>query len=75
MFAIYGTVCVHCGHPGAGEADHITPVVHDPGQPIDPHAMRPAHGSNAPCPTCLRKCNQERGTRTDYVQYRPAIDW
>lgn len=75
MFATYGTTCIWCGHAAAGEADHITPVSVDPSQPIDPHAMRPSHGSNYPCPTCGRKCNQERGTRPDFQMYRPAVDF
>lgn len=69
MFAIYGTICHLCGHDGAGEADHLDPISLRPGQPVDPHAMRPSHGSNAPCPVCVgadgqpRKCNQERGIK------------
>ncbi|GAA5048248.1 hypothetical protein HNP84_000216 [Thermocatellispora tengchongensis] len=61
MFQLYGDTCHICLHPGAGEADHLVPVSIDGAQPIDPHAMRPAHGANAPCPTCGRKCNTERG--------------
>lgn len=75
MFAIYGHTCHLCGHGGAGEADHLTPVSVDADQPIDPHAMRPAHGANAPCPTCGRKCNTERGNRDASTFYRPALDW
>lgn len=74
MRAIYGTVCIHCGHPGAGEADHLIPVSVDPHQPIDPHGMRPSHGSNYPCQTCGRRCNQERGTKPMGVAYVPIID-
>lgn len=75
MFALYGTVCHLCGHDGATEADHLTPVSVDPGQPVDPHAMRPAHGSSAPCPTCGRACNQARGTRETGAWFAPAVDW
>jgi hypothetical protein len=75
MFAMYGTVCIHCGHDGAGEADHLTPISVDPTQPIDPHLMRPSHGSNYPCPTCRRCCNQERGTKAVDSMFRPALDW
>lgn len=75
MFAIYGTICHLCGHGGAGEADHLVPISADADQPIDPHAMRPAHGANAPCPTCGRKCNTERGARSVQTFYRPALDW
>jgi hypothetical protein len=69
MFAMYGTICHLCGHDGAGEADHLDPISLTPGQRIDPQRMRPAHGSNAPCPVCVgadgkpRACNQERGTK------------
>ncbi|MCX4752904.1 hypothetical protein [Kitasatospora purpeofusca] len=61
MFAIYGDHCHLCGHPGAGDADHLRPVSVDSDQPVDPHLMRPAHGALSPCPTCGRHCNQERG--------------
>jgi 5-methylcytosine-specific restriction endonuclease McrA len=75
MFATRGTVCVHCGHDGAGEADYIVPLSVDPEQPIDPDGLQPAHGANYPCPTCGRKCNTERGGRLDYQQHRPTLDW
>ncbi len=75
MFAIYGRVCVHCGHDGAGEADHLIPISVDSGQPIDPHGMRPSHGSNYPCPTCRRRCNQERGARPIASTYVPVLNW
>jgi hypothetical protein len=67
MFEIYGDTCHLCGHGQAGEADHLEPISIDGDQPIDPHAMRPSHGANAPCPVCVgnsgrpRACNQERG--------------
>lgn len=63
MFQIYGHVCHLCGHEGAGEADHLIPISIDADQPVDPNAMRPAHGSNSPCDTCGRKCNQSRGNK------------
>lgn len=69
MFAMYGTVCHICGHEGAGEADHLEALADNPHQPISPHAMRPSHGTSAPCPVCKtadgkpRQCNQERGAR------------
>lgn len=75
MFAIYGHTCHLCGHGGAGEADHLVPISLDADQPIDPHAMRPAHGANAPCRVCRRKCNTERGSRSVQTFYRPALDW
>lgn len=81
MFAIYGHVCWICGHGGAGEADHLIAIAIDSDQPIDPHAMRPSHGSNYPCPVCKgragkpRCCNQERGTKPVTSMFRPALDW
>jgi hypothetical protein len=75
MFATYGTVCHICGHDGAGEADHLIPVSLDAEQPLDPHAMRPAHGANSPCPTCGRKCNTERGNKAIPTTVRTSQDW
>ncbi len=77
MFAIYGTVCHLCGHEGAGDADHLSPVSLDPGQPVDPHLMRPAHGATSPCATCGRKCNSERGARpiTSVVTVKTSQRW
>lgn len=80
MHAIYGYTCHLCGHHGAGEADHLIPLDTWPDQPIDPHAMRPCHGSNYPCPVCRgrggkgRACNQERGTQTTFA-FTPALEW
>jgi hypothetical protein len=74
MFEMYGTLCWICGHGGATDADHLVPISVDSEQPVDPHGMRPAHGVNG-CPTCGRKCNQERGTRAVASMYRPALDW
>lgn len=81
MFAMFGHVCHICGHGGAGEADHLVPISVDSAQPIDPAAMRPSHGSNAPCRVCAgrggrgRACNQERGVRPLESMFRPAFDW
>lgn len=56
--------CHVCGHPGAGEADHFPfgrQELRAMGMdPDNPDHSRAAHGSNYPCPTCGRKCNQER---------------
>jgi hypothetical protein len=75
MFAIYGEVCHLCGHPDAGEADHLVPVSEWPDQQPDPHLMRPAHGTSGPCPTCGRKCNRERGTSAVEEFHTPRIEW
>ncbi len=80
MFAIYGDLCHICGHDGAHTADHLTPVSTEPDQPVDPHDMRPAHGTRGaappnPCPTCGRLCNQERGTKPLSALFKPALEW
>lgn len=75
MFAIFGDVCHICLHHGATEADHLTPISLDEHQPIDPYRMRPAHGTSAPCPTCGRKCNQERGNRPVPAPLRTSRAW
>lgn len=76
MFTLYGTKCHLCGHEGAGDAGHDTALAHDPGQPLDPTAMRPVHGALSPCPTCGRHCNQEQGTRPfAAAQLHTSEDW
>ncbi|MGI5232873.1 hypothetical protein [Actinoallomurus sp. CA-142502] len=60
------TVCVLCGHEGAGDVDHDPPltVIRALGlDPCDPALLRPAHGSLSRCPTCGRCCNQIKGSR------------
>jgi hypothetical protein len=74
MFELYGDTCIHCGHPGSTDADHLIPISVDSEQPVDPHGMRPAHGVRG-CPVCQRKCNQERGTRPVSSMFRPTLDW
>lgn len=75
MFAIYGRTCHLCGHGGALEADHLTPLALDPDQPPDPHAMRPAHGVNGRCTTCGRACNQERSAGPITKLLKTSEDW
>lgn len=75
MFAIYGRTCIHCGHGDSNDADHVIPLFVWPDQPIDPHGMRPAHGSKDPCPTCGRSCNQERGIKPLGTAYEPVLSW
>jgi hypothetical protein len=77
MFAAFGTRCWHCGHEGAGEADHVVPLKVDPGQPVDYRGLRPSHGSNYPCPEpeCQLgpHCNQRRGVQREL--FRPRMEW
>jgi len=75
MLAAQGDVCWLCGHPGGFEADHIVPISLAPDQPIDPDLLRPSHGSNYPCPTCGRRCNQERSNKVNFIAFRPSITW
>lgn len=59
------TVCWLCGHEGAQDADHDPPLKQLEALGIDPTDLRylkPAHGATG-CPTCGRKCNQEKGAR------------
>jgi hypothetical protein len=74
MFAIYGRICHLCGHDGATDADHLVAISIDSTQPVDPYLMRPAHGVRG-CPTCGRKCNQQRGNKVLTGFYRPVLDW
>jgi len=79
MHAVYGYTCWICGHDEAREADHLDPLANDPDQPIDWRTMRPAHGSNSPCPVCPgragkgRACNQERGTKHVNTVFKPVL--
>lgn len=80
MFALYGDTCIHCGHDGARQADHLTPLAVDPDQPVQAELMRPAHGGaqqgfDNPCPTCSRRCNQERGSKLDFAMFKPRMTW
>lgn len=74
MFAIYGRTCHLCGHDGATDADLLIPQSVAPDQPLTPHAYRPAHGVRG-CPTCGRKCNQERGARPVNTMWTPRLEW
>jgi hypothetical protein len=74
MFALYGRTCHLCGHGGATDADLIVPFAVNPNQRVDPRNYRPAHGVRG-CPTCGRRCNQERGTRPVGEVWTPGIEW
>ena len=57
-------VCHVCGHPGSTDADHLIEARHLQGlAKLDIANLRPAHGVKG-CPTCGRKCNQERSARS-----------
>jgi hypothetical protein len=77
MFAIYGDLCHLCGHGGATQADHLIPISVWATQPIDPHAMRPAHGNepHTRCATCGRACNQEKGNKLALPKLITSEDW
>lgn len=74
MFAMYGRVCHICGHDGATDADLLVPRSIAPHQPLTPYAFRPSHGVRG-CPTCGRKCNQERGAKPLDAMWRPRHEW
>jgi len=73
---MWGTDCWLCGHPGGYEGDHVVRLA-DGGDPYDPSNIRPAHGSNYPCPVCVtaagkaRCCNQERNRRAPVSERTP----
>jgi hypothetical protein len=68
MLRRLGDVCHVCGHAGAADLDHLTPLSVDPSRLMDPSNVMPAHGVDG-CHVCppvsrngrRRTCNQERG--------------
>lgn len=79
-FQRWGTDCWWCHHPGGYEGDHLIRLA-DGGDPYDPNNIRPAHGSNYPCPVCIspttnrpRCCNQERNRRSRPARTALIID-
>jgi 5-methylcytosine-specific restriction endonuclease McrA len=68
-------VCILCGHGAADAVDHIHPVAKG-GAKLDPDNLAPIHGV-AGCPTCLRKCNSEKGAKalTEVQQLITSVDW
>lgn len=67
MFARRGSRCHICGHLGASDSDHVTPLSQG-GHPTSQANRLPAHG-RTPCYQCPpnpktgkpRRCNQEKG--------------
>lgn len=55
-------ICLLCGHAGSQAVDHVTPVARG-GHPTDPDNLAPIHGVQG-CPTCGRKCNNEKSDKT-----------
>ncbi|MGA5486688.1 HNH endonuclease [Streptomyces pseudogriseolus] len=68
-------VCIVCGHGASDAVDHVIPVSKG-GARRDPDNLAPIHGVTG-CPTCLRKCNNEKGDRplADVIQLRTSVDW
>lgn len=54
-------VCILCGHRASDAVDHIVPVKRG-GARKAPDNLAPIHGVLG-CPTCGRKCNNEKGDR------------
>lgn len=74
-----GGICRHCGHPDAAEGDHW-PLTIDQLKtrgldPDDPDNVVASHGTSCPCPTCGRRCNQERGSNLTIADLGCTIDW
>lgn len=55
-------VCIVCGHRGSDSVDHIVPIDVRPDLAEEPSNLGPCH--NEPCPTCSRRCNNDKGTRS-----------
>lgn len=70
-----GDICYLCGHEGAQDVDHVESLASG-GAPLDPANHEPIHGGDG-CPTCGRKCNQEKGDRplADVARLRTSRDW
>lgn len=78
-FVLQSDICHLCGHPGARQADHLTPLSLG-GDMTDPENMAPAHGggrpgTDNPCPTCGKRCNQKRGNTIAKRERIRSCDW
>lgn len=74
VFRLYGHTCHLCGHEGAWDADHVTPLAVKYDNHTDPRTGRPAHGVHK-CPTCKIACNQVRGATELETIYEPQLKW
>lgn len=72
----HSDVCALCGHTGATTADHRIPLSRGGSHALS--NLIPAHGTDG-CPTCGRKCNQEKGSQTlaefQAGQLKTSVDW
>lgn len=66
-------VCHWCGHPCADAVDHLTPVAKG-GARLDPDNLGPIHGVIG-CPTCGRKCNNEKSDGGRAARLVTSVDW
>lgn len=78
LFTETPDVCWICRHGGTTDADHEPPlhILKALGlNPCDLQYLRRAHGARG-CPTCGRKCNQEKGGTVGYQPAEPSSrDW
>lgn len=68
-------VCIMCGHANADAVDHIVPVARG-GPRKDPGNLAPIHGVTG-CPTCGRKCNNDKGDKllSEVTRLVTSVDW
>lgn len=61
VLARHAGICHLCGHPDAGDVDHVVPWAEWARTDLSVHDesnLRPAHGT--PCPTCGRDCHADK---------------
>lgn len=68
-------ICIVCGHTDSQAVDHRTPVARG-GHATDPDNLAPIHGVQG-CPTCKRKCNNDKGTKAlpQVTRLNTSRDW